>query len=130
MNKIPSNKEFGYSFALIFLAVGLLFFYLNKSNIGNIFLILSFLFVITAKFKPNNLKFLNLIWNKFSVLLNKLISPIIIFFMFFLIITPFGLIARLFSKDLVRIRGKFDKEAKTNFVEINSNDITKYEFQF
>ena len=45
-------------------------------------------------------------WNKLSILLSKIINPIILGIIFFLIITPFGVVAKLFGRDILNLRKK------------------------
>ena len=125
---MPTNKNFGYSFTFIFFALSAFFFYLNKNNISLIFLTFCVTFLIITVIKPNLLKSLNYLWNQFALLLNRIISPIIIFIIFFFIITPFGIVARIFSEDLKKISGKFDKKSSSNF--INFSEKTNYDNQY
>ena len=50
---------------------------------------------------------LNLIWIKFVTLIEKIIAPIVMAIIYFVILTPVGLCVRLFGKDLLNI--KFSK---------------------
>ena len=47
---------------------------------------------------------LNKLWFKFGVFLGKIISPIIMGIIFFLVVTPIGLIMRLLGKDVLNLR--------------------------
>ena len=51
---------------------------------------------------------LNLIWIKFVTLIGKIIAPIVMAIIYFVILTPVGLCVRLFGKDLLNI--KFSKK--------------------
>ncbi|MDP6139486.1 MAG: SxtJ family membrane protein, partial [Candidatus Woesearchaeota archaeon] len=46
---------------------------------------------------------LNKLWFKFGILLGSIVSPIVMGTVFFLVVTPVGLIMRLLGKDLLRI---------------------------
>ena len=120
---MPSNKKFAYNFSIIFLIIALILLYLKIFDLFYLFLFLSVLFLIGGKLKPKLFKYLNYGWNKFALILHHIISPIIIFLIFFTIITPFGVLGRLFSSDLKKIKGLeigkssnfFDYENKTNY---------------
>ena len=43
-------------------------------------------------------------WLKFGLLLGKIVSPIIMGAVFFLVVTPIGFIMRLFKKDLLNLK--------------------------
>ena len=47
---------------------------------------------------------LNLIWFKFGIFLGKIVSPFIMGVIFFLVVTPTGLIMRLLGKDLLNLK--------------------------
>lgn len=128
MSQIPTNKNFGYSFTIIFFVLSAIFFYFNKNNISLIFLSFCVTFLIITVIKPNLLGNLNYLWNKFALLLNRIISPIIVFIIFFLIITPFGIVAKIFSQDLKKISGKFDKKLNSNFINVDKK--TNYDNQY
>lgn len=120
---MPSNKKFAYNFSIIFLIIALILLYLKIFDLFYLFLFLSVLFLIGGKLKPKLFKYLNYGWNKFALILHHIISPVIIFLIFFTIITPFGVLGRLFSNDLKKIKGLeigkssnfFDYENKTNY---------------
>lgn len=120
---MPSNKKFAYNFSIIFLIIALILLYLKIFDLFYLFLFLSVLFLIGGKLKPKLFKYLNYGWNKFALILHHIISPVIIFLIFFTIITPFGVLGRLFSSDLKKIKGLeigkssnfFDYENKTNY---------------
>ena len=63
-----------------------------------------FSFGQAANFKP-----LTKLWIKFGELIGKFISPIVIGLIYFVILTPIGLLMRLFNKDLLNL--KFSKES-------------------
>ena len=47
---------------------------------------------------------LNLFWVKFGELLGRIISPLVMGVVYFVIITPIGLFMRLIRKDLLKIK--------------------------
>ena len=74
----------------------------------------------------NLLKPLNKIWYRFGILLGKLISPIAMFIIFFLIVTPIGLLMRIFGKDILGL--KFNKN-KTYWIK-KEHDSNRMKDQF
>ncbi len=74
----------------------------------------------------NLLKPLNKIWYRTGILLGKLISPIVMFIIFFLIVTPIGLLMRIFGKDILGL--KFNKN-KTYWI-IKEHDSNRMKDQF
>ena len=47
---------------------------------------------------------LNKMWFKFGIFLGKIISPLVMSIIFFLVVTPIGLLMRLFNKDLLNLK--------------------------
>ena len=47
---------------------------------------------------------LNKLWFKFGIILGKIVSPFVMGIIFFLVVTPIGLIMRLFGKDLLNLK--------------------------
>ena len=101
--KTSSNKSFGIVFFIVFLLIGL-YPLINQQDIRIWSLIISFIFLILGLLKSSVLTPLNLLWFKFGILLGKIISPIIMGFVFFIVVTPTGLIMRIFKKDLLKLK--------------------------
>ena len=101
--EISSNKSFGFIFGSIFFLIGL-YFYITSGEIKKWLLIISLLFFTTAILYPNLLKPFNYIWFKFGIYLGKIANPIIMSFIFFLVVTPIGIIMKIFKKDLLNLK--------------------------
>ena len=105
--KLSSNRSFGVVFFIVFLLIGL--YPLLKGNDLRIWsLIISFIFLALGLINSRILTPLNRLWFKFGLLLGKFISPIIMGIIFFIVVTPIGIIMRLFKKDLLNL--KFNKK--------------------
>lgn len=102
MNK-NAEKNFGILFFIVFFAIAI-WPLLADNTIRVWSLILSFVFLTLAYTKPKLLKPLNNIWIKFGDKLGKIIAPIVMALIFFLILTPISFIVRLFGKDLLRLK--------------------------
>ena len=109
--KLPSNRSFGITFGSFFLII--LIFFLNKYenfNANVSIAILSLAFFILGILNSKLLHPLNFIWFKFGIFLGKLISPLVLFLIFFVIVTPTGIIMRILKKDLLNLKFN-DKES-------------------
>jgi hypothetical protein len=104
MNR-STEKNFGILFFFVFTIIA---FYplVNSEKIKFFFFIPASIFLILAFIKPNLLKPLNFTWIKLGEILGKIIAPITMFLLFFLIVTPIALVARLFGKDFLKIKLK------------------------
>ena len=106
--KIGSNKSFGIVFFIVFLVISVypLFF---EGNLRVWSLIVSLLFLVLGLINSRVLTPLNRLWFKFGMFLGKFISPIIMGLVFFIVVTPTGLIMRAFKKDLLNLKKKDSK---------------------
>ena len=101
--KVSSNKSFGIVFSIFFLLISV-YPLLNNDPIYYWSLFVSFIFLVLGLMNSKILSPLNLLWFKFGILLGKIISPIIMGIIFFLVVTPIGIIMRLLKKDLLNLK--------------------------
>tara|TARA_B100000674_G_scaffold376573_1_gene319058 strand:- start:218 stop:601 length:384 start_codon:yes stop_codon:yes gene_type:complete len=101
--KIGSNRSFGVIFFVVFLLIAL-YPVINNGEIRIWSLITSIIFLILGLLNSKLLNPLNKIWFKFGIVLGKIISPLIMGIIFFLVVTPTGLIMRLIRKDILNLR--------------------------
>ena len=126
MNKKSSNKSFGILFFVVFLGLGL--WPLTNDNSPNIYLIIiSIIFLILGLLNSKLLSPLNSFWIKFGELLGKIIAPVVMAIIYFLILTPISLMVRLFGKDLLGL--KFSKKLKTYWIK-RKKDLGSMDKQF
>ena len=113
--KISSNKSFGLVFFIFFLIVS---FYplVNGEDIRKWSLVFSIIFLVLGLTNSKILNPLNKFWFKFGIFLGKLISPVIMGIIFFLVVTPIGIIMRFFGKDVLNL--KYNKN-KSYWIEKN-----------
>ena len=113
--KIGSNRSFGIVFFTVFLIIAT-YPLINNGEIRIWSLILSLVFLILGLLNSKILYPLNKIWFKFGLLLGKLVSPLIMAIIFFLVVTPIGILMRVLNKDLLNL--KFNK-SKSYWIEKN-----------
>ena len=101
--KIGSNKSFGIVFFIVFLLVAI-YPLINNSEIRIWSLITAVIFLILGLTNSKVLTPLNKLWFKFGLLLGKVVSPLIMGIIFFLVVTPTALIMRIIGKDLLNLR--------------------------
>jgi hypothetical protein len=101
--KIGSNRSFGLVFFIVFLLIAI-YPLSNNEEIRLWSLFLSFLFLVLGIFNSKILSPLNKIWFKFGIFLGKIISPIVMGIVFFIVVTPIGLLMRLLKKDLLNLK--------------------------
>ena len=106
MDKISSNRSFGILFSIVFAIIA--FWPIINGNPLRLWSIpISIIFLILGLLNSKLLNPLNIVWVKFGELLGRIIAPIVMAIIYFIIVTPIGLFMRLIGKDLLNI--KFSK---------------------
>lgn len=122
---MPTERSTGQVFAGVAAFAALILFYSNDYTITNgviIAAVIAVSFAILAQFAPAILKPLNIIWFKFSLILFKIMNPIMMFIMYALVIVPAGLIMQL---KLDPLRAKKDPNATTYWIDKEPESSTR-----
>tara|TARA_B100001093_G_C25932754_1_gene637520 strand:+ start:21 stop:401 length:381 start_codon:yes stop_codon:yes gene_type:complete len=106
LNK-SSNKSFGILFFLVFFLIGL-WPLLNGENIRVWAIIISLIFLLLGLLDSKILSPLNNSWIRLGEVLGRIISPLVMALIYFVILTPLSFIIRLSGKDLLKL--KFSKD--------------------
>tara|TARA_Y100000590_G_scaffold242571_1_gene272610 strand:- start:615 stop:1007 length:393 start_codon:yes stop_codon:yes gene_type:complete len=101
--KMSSNRSFGILFFIVFVIIGL-WPLLNDADIRIWSILLSLVFLILGIFNSKILTPFNRIWVRFGIILGTIIAPFVMGLVFFIVITPIGIIMRLLGKDLLNIK--------------------------
>ena len=101
--KIGSNRSFGIVFFLVFLLIST-YPLINGNEIRLWSLVISIIFLFLGLINSKILNPFNKLWFKFGIFLGKIISPLVMGIIFFLVVTPIGLLMRLLNKDLLNLR--------------------------
>jgi len=112
--KVGSERSFGFVFTVVFLVIGLWPFF----NDGAIHLVpvgLAGGFALVSLVFPGLLKPLNLLWFKFGLLLHKIVNPVVMGLMFFLVMTPIALLMKVLGKST--FYRHFDSDVETYWIE-------------
>eukprot|EP00752_Nemacystus_decipiens_P000793 g793.t1 len=115
--KMGSERAFGFVFVGVFLIIAAV-----KAVVGGPGLFwpafwasLAAVMLVLALVRPLLLRPLNRAWFKFGLLLHKIVSPVVMGLVFFLTVTPIGLMMRLFGRRPLNL--KFDPEAESYWIE-------------
>ena len=112
--KKSTNRSFGLVFFFVFLIIGF-WPLLNQDSPRLWSLIISLVFLILGLLNSKILSPLNSIWFKFGELLGLVVSPIVMAIIYFLVVTPTGIIMKILGKDLLKI--KLNKNIKSYWIE-------------
>ena len=112
--KISSNRSFGLLFFVIFLIISL-WPLTHEGSIRIWSVIISVVFLILGLLNSKFLTPLNLLWFKFGIILGAIVSPIVMGIIFFLVVTPIGLVLSIMGKDV--LNKKYNKKKETYWIK-------------
>ena len=105
---IGSNRSFGIVFSIVFLLIAI-YPLINSEGLRVWSLIIAVIFLFLGLINSKILTPLNKLWFKFGILLGRILSPLIMGVIFFLVVTPIALIMRTIGKDLLNLKFNKDK---------------------
>jgi len=103
MKNIENNKSFGILFFIVFLLIAI-WPVLESGSIRLWSILISLIFFILGIINSKILTPLKKGWIKLVEILGKFIAPIVMGFVYFIIITPIGILMRLLGKDLLNVK--------------------------
>ena len=124
--KISSNRNFGLVFFIIFLTISIWpLTYGNPIRIWSV--IIALVFLILGLMDSKFLTPLNKLWFKFGKMLGDIVAPIVMGVVFFVVVTPIGLVMKIMGKDL--LNKKYD-EKKISYWKKRDTPIGTMKRQF
>jgi hypothetical protein len=124
-SKLGSNRSFGLVFFLLFMVIAL-WPILNSEHIRIWSIIVSIIFLILGLLNSILLTPLNKLWMKFGLFLGKIVSPVVMAVIFFGVVTPTGLIMKIFRKDILKLK----KNNDVSYWAIKDNSNNNMDNQF
>ena len=112
--KSSSDRAFGLVFAAVFAIVGL-WPLMGGGPLRIWALGVAAAFLVAAALRPKLLAPLNGIWTGIGLFLHRMANFVILALLFYLVITPTGLMLRLLGKDPLRLR--FEPGARSYWIE-------------
>ena len=114
MKSNENNKGFGLLFSIVFLLIGL-WPLIKGDNPRVIFFPIALIFLILGLMNAKILSPLNGLWIKFGEILGKIIAPIVMALIYFIILTPLSFLVRMTGKDLLKV--KFSNKVHTHWIK-------------
>lgn len=99
-----SNRNFGLTFAAIFLIFALWPWLRHGNEVRLWALFASMVFILLAIFADHFLSPLNKFWFKLGLSMHAVVSPVIMLLLFYGAVTPTALVLRLLGKDLLNLK--------------------------
>lgn len=126
VRQLSVEKTADRSFGLLFSAVLYLIAIYPLFKGGTIHfwaIFIGSIFLIAAIFRPSLLSKLNRCWIKLGLLQHKLISPVILAALFFLILTPYAYLLKIFRKDVLQL--SFEPMSESYWILISSEELDR-----
>ena len=123
--QISSNRSFGIVFSIFFIIVAI-YYYFKTSEFNYLLISLSVVFLILGLLNSKILMPLNFVWFKFGIFLGYVVAPVIMAFIYFLVVTPIGYLTKLSGKNLCNLKRSDDNTYWIN--KNNYNNSMKNQF--
>lgn len=121
-----SLRKFGWTMCVCLILLGLALF-LKHKPVYKIFWGLGAGFLILGQFLPGALKLVYRLWMGLAFCLGWFNTRLILIAVYYLVVTPIGLAARLLGKDFLNL--KLDKSAKTYWHKREADNIPKERYE-
>ena len=112
--KVPSERNFGFVFFIVFTLIGL-FPKLHGEHVRGWAIMGAIFFGVSAILAPKLLAPLNRLWARIGQILHHFVSPIALGLIFYLTVLPTGFLLRIFGKDPLKLR--IDRAANSYWVK-------------
>lgn len=104
-SNLPSNRTFGLLFIGVFAILGAYGLWRGWSTeLVKAFFIVSALLLVVTLLVPKLLTPFNKAWYQLGLLMGKVVSPIVLGVIFFIIITPVAIVTKLAGRDALKLR--------------------------
>ena len=101
--KPPSERSFGFLLTGVLVVLGV-WPLVSGGHPHVVLFVAAAIAAFVSALRPALLRPFNIAWYKFGLVLNRIVSPVVLGLLFYLIVTPVGLAARLSGKNLLQRR--------------------------
>lgn len=122
-------RKFGVSVGIILLLFAGLLFWKDRASF-QVFLVIGSILLAFGLILPVILKPVYRVWMTFAIILGWFMTRAILFLLFYGVLTPIGLIMRLFGKQFLDQRLDQGKSTYWNYRTTEHADMPDYEKQF
>ena len=102
--KLPSERSFGLLFTVIFLLLAGYTWHSGSDSLHTaICLVLAGAFLLSGLLAPGLLTPLNKLWFQLGLAMGRIVSPIVLGVLFFIVITPVAIAMRMVGRDALKL---------------------------
>lgn len=123
-------RKFGIIFGIALIAIGIVQLLKGHTKIYPWFYGIGLISLILGIFAPSAIKPIYFIFKKIGSFIGNIVTGLILAIVFYIVLTPIALIARLFGKDFLDIKWK--KKSNTYWMpkEVVKDGVERYERQY
>ena len=122
-------RSFGITFGIIFLIIAGFLLYI-ENELFQLFIVISSVFITFGFLFPITLKPIYISWMSFAIILGWFMTRFILSLLFYLIVTPIGLITRVLGKDFLELKKEASNGSYWNQRESSFEKNQSYDKQF
>ena len=122
-------RQFAFIIVTVLLMISATFFWIGKEG-SEVFFVLGVLIAITGIIFPKVLKLIYVPWMLFAGALAWLMTRVILCLIFYLVLTPIGLLSRLFGKRFLELKLDVSKQSYWNYTKKIKTTQRDHERQF
>jgi ABC-type antimicrobial peptide transport system permease subunit len=127
MKSIPSDRAFGFLMSAVLISAGLFAFLTNQATgFWPILLLFGVFFLSITFVSPKYLRPLSRAWFLLGEMLGRFVSPVVLMIIFFGLLTPIGVLTRLFGRDELRLH---KREGGSSWVTREQTEVTSESFK-
>jgi multisubunit Na+/H+ antiporter MnhG subunit len=125
---IKENRKFGYTVAIALLVLAVFRIFIRHKQGWWVAFAIAVILLLFSLLKPVLLNPLRLVWDKLGHILGTINTYVLLTLFYFLILSPLGMIMRLFGKDILKI--KWLKNKDTYWEDASVKEVNNMENQF
>jgi hypothetical protein len=122
------NRKFGYTVAIALLVLASFRIFIRHQQGWWAAFAIAIILLLLALVKPSVLDLLRLIWDKIGHVLGTINTYVLLTLFYFVILSPLGLMMRLFGKDILKL--KWLKNKNTYWEDASTKAANNMENQF
>ena len=112
---LPSERAFGWLFTVVFAAIAAWQSYAGREPFAAVFAVAALAVGTITLAAPRRLAPVKRLWLRLGRLLHAVVSPLVLFAMYAVLIIPLALVMRLIRRDSLKLR--FDANAATYWID-------------
>ena len=123
------SKHFGLLLSVIFFILAVYLIFKKSIFLGIFLLILSGTFFLVSIAIPRYFNRITKLWLRFGDILGRVVSPITLGLIFFILIAPIGMLTRLFGRDELLLK-RANKRSYWLMRDKNNDKLNSFKRQF